>query len=567
MGGILSGCQDDLRAPWMTQVKVRFDAENAALRDGAELWIDGEKVIGSLSTSEIDTLMNEGRHVFVLRKDCARVQPAESLAVDFVGGHATTVDFQIVQRCALLNLHFLPDVPGLQAGAQVWLDGQLVVESLDAEELDYLLEPGPHSVVVRKECVTISPAESLNVTLEEGRDLTLDVHVEQSSAILSVRSTPSGLPVWIDGAPTGLTTPAAIPCLPSGSYLVKVRPAVTPAYRLSPDTLQTVSLGATGTTEAVFDFPILNVTSNPSELPIRLDGEDTGLMTPASFPCIVAGSHEVSVHAEAPLGFTAIGDTTQTVQVEASGAKDAEFAFTRGALPQSRGVLIEMLTSTFCPNCPVADAAAERLVEDPYFDPEALCFVLLHVRWGGMDPFFNQEIAGRLLLYRESGDAAPIAYFNGLDKTIGSVFEDIEGMYRGFVMETYAQEGSAALYWRNVRLDGNLLRGDLRYVAIEDLAGYDRPQLFAFYAKDSLRTQRAIYPNSYFNGVVREFSQPIDLKRGGNADEGDWLDTSVSFDLSPDAGNVSPHLRLVAVIQDSTTQEVIQSRQVVIRTP
>jgi hypothetical protein len=184
-----------------------------------------------------------------------------------------------------------------------------------------------------------------------------------------------------------------------------------------------------------------------------------------------------------------------------------------------------------------------------------------------MDPVHNQEIAGRLLFYHETGDAAPIAYFNGLDKTIGSVFPDIEGKYRGYVMETYGQEGQAALYWRNVRLEGNVLRGDLRYVAVEDLGGYGRPQLIAAYAKDSLRTNRAIYPDSYFNGVVRQYAPVIDLRRSGRTEEGDWIDTSVAFDLSADVDHPTQALRLVAFVEDSTTQEILQCRQVRVRMP
>jgi hypothetical protein len=386
-----------------------------------------------------------------------------------------------------------PDVAGLETGAEVWVDGALVVDSLTTRNLEYLLTAGEHRIVIRQDCVEVLPADTVVVPVVAGRAQDVDIYLKSRSATLSVTSDPAGLSIMLDGRPTGRVTPAA-------------------------------------------------------------------------FTCVEPGSHEVIVRPGNSVGFDVVGDTLKSVEVAGTGNSEAAFTFAHDPLPQMRGTIIELMTSSYCPNCPVADRAAEAIVSDPIYDDDALSLITLHVRWGGMDPFHNAMINARLMHYSETGDAAPIAYFNGLHKTIGSSFPDLDEKYRGYINETYGSDGAAGLYWSNVRIEGDLLRGDLRCVAIHDLGAYDKPQLLMWYAKDSLIAVPDPFHFGHFNGVARSYADAIDLKETGHTDAGTWIDTSVSFDLSGDSNHQTSSLRLVAIVEDVTTLEVLQCRQVRIRT-
>ena len=379
-----------------------------------------------------------------------------------------------------------------------------------------------------------------------------------------------GARVWIDGTLVvdSLTTRNLEYILPAGEHQIVVRQECVDV--LPADTLIVPVIAGTPMDVDIYlqsRAASLSVTSEPSGLSIRHDGSETNRLTPTTFTCVEPGPHEVVVRPGNSVGFEISGDTLKTVDVGNAGNTEASFTFSHNPIPQFRGTLLELMTATLCPNCPVADHAAEEIAEDPFFDPEALQVIQLHVRWGGTDPFFNESINKRLTYYNEIGSSAPIAYFNGLDKTVGSSYPDIEALYRGKIMETYGQDGMVGLYWQRVRVEGNLLRGDLRCVTIEDLAGYDRPQLLAFYAKDSLTAQQDPFHAGPFDGVAREYAEKIDLKRSGIAGAGDWIDASVEFDLSPDGNHPSPAVRPVAFVQDSTTQEILQSRQAWIQVP
>ena len=493
LGALLAGCQDDLPPPTMAPVQLRFLAEPMTLARGAQVWIDDHLVTDSLTVGSLDTLLAAGRHTIRIRKDCVRVEPAESLGFEVAGGRPAQIDLRFGLRCSLLSLRFHSTVEGLARGAQIWLDGRIATDSLTTDEYSTLLEPGDHSLVVRKECVTVDPAESLAVHLEEGSSSTIDIQLIER-AVLSVLSDPTGLPVWIDGAPTGLTTPAA-------------------------------------------------------------------------FPCIVPGGHEVRVHPPGNIGFTVIGDSVQSAVVGSSGITMVSFAFSTEPLPQSRGVLIELFTFVLCENCPEPDHLIDALDRDPAFEEESLVPVEVHLPAAG-DPFNTDEINARRVTYYYGNDgiSAPIAYFNGGGKLVNQT--EILESSRARVLRDYGTDAKAALYWRNVRVEGTLLRGDLRLVPLDDLSGYRKLQLHTFYAKDSLTAFPDPWGVGYFNSVARDYlDDPVDLNSVGATGRGDVYDLAVSFDTAPDAGKPSRALRLVAFVQDSTTKEILQCREARVRAP
>lgn len=395
-----------------------------------------------------------------------------------------------------VKMRFRSDPPSLVQGAEVWLDGQQIVASLASAEVVATLEEGLHTIVIRKDCVRVEPADTMTIEVAGGRPRTVDFMLRQSGALLSVISDPPGLAIAIDDSPTGV-------------------------------------------------------------------------VTPASFPCVDSGSHEVRVDPPSGIGFDIVGETVRTVEVPSEGSVEAAFVFASTPRPQSRGVMMELFTATLCPNCPIADHAAVEIQEDPTYAPGTMTALEIHLSWGGTDPFNTEQINTRRVNYYYGNEtqSAPVAYFNGRDRVVGSNLPDIKATYMGKIALSYGSDAQVGLYWTGARVEGSLVRGDLRMVAIEEISGFDRPELVAYYAKDSLTAPFDPFQVGQFMGVVRAYSEPIDLKEAGLTTAGSFLDREFVFDLTLDTAPPDRPLRLGAFVQDRSTKEVLQLREVHIPRP
>ncbi len=403
---------------------------------------------------------------------------------------------------AEVQIRFRGEPQSLTTGARVWIDGAPAIDSLTVSSMRLVLTEGAHSIVVRKDCVTVEPAETVSVRIEPGVPASVDFLLRASSGLLAVRSDPAGLPVWLDGAPTGLTTPA-------------------------------------------------------------------------SFPCIEPGTHEIVIpsSALAQVGFRVEGDTARTVTVGSEGETRADFQFAYEPVAQERGVLMELFTATFCPNCPVSDEAAESLEHDPGFMPDRLSVVQVHLWWGGTDPLYTAEIGERVNFYGND-QSAPYVFFNGLDKVSGSAYPDVRELYRNKILATYGTAAKAALYWTDVRAEDGQARGRIRFVAIEDLSGFEKPELHAFFVRDTMTISEPQYNPFHLPMTqgARDYIEPIDLAAAGKVVAGSFLDLDVAFDVAADVLPSyllwdSRALRLVAFVQDKATKQILQCREVRLRLP
>lgn len=383
-----------------------------------------------------------------------------------------------------------------------------------------------------------------------------------------------GAQVWVDGEPIALNLQEETlsTVLSEGDHTIVV---MKDCAEVSP--AETLRVAIVGGRPATFEWRIgvlsgLQVTSEPSGLPVYLNGAPTALVTPASFGCLDPGTYEVSVHPSAGgiTGFTATGDSVKTVQL-GTATEEVAFDFDFVALPQKRGVLIEIFTATFCPNCPPADEAVDVLDTDPEFEPNWVAGVQLHVSWGGTDPLYNAAVDERLAVYGVDGNSAPHALFNGGQKITGSNLPDIEAAYRERVRTTYGQDAKAAIYWIDPRIEDGMLRGTLRFVAIEDIDLAAGLELHAFYGKDSLTlSDRNPFRLERIQGA-RAYIEPI-LLEGRALEAGAHRDVDVEFDYEADVLQSYVHwdsraLRLVGFVQDPATKEVLQVREVHLRAP
>ncbi len=402
---------------------------------------------------------------------------------------------------APVALRFSSEIPGGTKGARVLLDGRVITDSLATAELDLIVDAGNHELIVHKDCVAVTPAETLAFVVRGGQPLALDFSLRPLSGLVII-SEPEGLPIWLDDRPTGEVTPASLPCLPPGSHTVRVSPS---------------AFGQTG--------------------------------------------------------FAAVGDTVKSVDL-AEGIASLRFDLIFMPRPQPRGVLFEIFTSTYCPYCGPADQAAAELDADPAFARDRLSVTQIHLWWNGLDPLFNEVLGARADYYRIEPSTSPHAIFNGSDRVTGTSYPDLEEIYRTRISRTYGQPGKAGLYWTNPRLENGRIMGRLRFVAIADLSDHLSLDLRAFYAKDSLRiTDPERNPNDLeFVQGARDYLEPIDLLAAGAVAPGSFLDVEVSFDLGIDElpsyiDSSAEALRLVAYVQDNSTLEVLQCRQVRVARP
>jgi hypothetical protein len=388
-----------------------------------------------------------------------------------------------------VQIHFASAEAGLAQGARVYLDGNLIRSSLSEETIDTLLAAGAHTIVFRKTCVAVEPSDTLAIVVQAGVEQRADFRLTSASNVLVVESDIPGLPIRLNGVPTGQVTPSSFLCMEPGRYAVSIP-------------------------RAAIDRPGFDLSA---------------------------------------------GDTLKTIEVPEFGRADAFFGFTYTPRELSRGVLLEIFTATLCPNCPKADAAADRIELDPSFADEALACVQVHLSWMGSDPFYTEEIGERVTFYGDD-QSAPYAIFNGLNKMEGSSSPDLETIYRNRILQTYGLPAEAGLYWSDVRLDGDILAGDLRFVAIGDLTRFQNLRLTTFVAKDSLIAPLNPYDVPQFNGVIRNYTEPVALEayRGVGA----YFDRAIQFDLTEDNEDwPTPTLRLIAVVQDAATREILQCRE------
>jgi hypothetical protein len=343
----------------------------------------------------------------------------------------------------------------------------------------------------------------------------------------------------------------------------RVKPSESVSFYLTPGRDELISL------RFVPSAGVISIRSDPTGLPTLIDEVPTGLVTPHELTCLEEGEYEigVAIPIEVALGFWFEGDMTQRVSLAGNETKEVTFALERQPLPQERGVLLELLTSTYCDNCPPAEELLHELEHDPEFEPSWLSTAEVHLSWSGRDVFYNDEVQNRLTHYGDPS-SAPIAYFNGADEYRGSA-GDLAAAYRTRIRNTYGSDASAGLYWHNARIDGSLLRGDLRFVAIDDLSGLEELELHAFYTKDSLPAPTWPYgEEEIFYGIVRDYlDEPIDLTASGATAPGSFLDVEIVFDLAADAEWATPSIRLAAFVQDGVTGATLQCREVLLRVP
>jgi hypothetical protein len=306
----------------------------------------------------------------------------------------------------------------------------------------------------------------------------------------------------------------------------------------------------------------IEVISSMPGASIRLDGVDTGLNTPATIGCVQPGTHQVSVSL---LGATAGADSAKTVEVGEGGV---QVSFDLLPVPQRRTALLEIFTSTYCPFCATADAAAESLwtrvgPADGYIG------VQVHTFWGGADSIATPTSIARDAFYGNMQDhGLPAAVAAGTELIRGipnnATVETVVSTYRGALDPIRASDSAVAIHWLSAnRVPGERVSGRARIICLQDLPEASAVEIVALTYKDGLVTRGAHGIDS-FRHVVREFQSLGNAQTMELGHRGDWVDVDMTFDVSGDrrrGGSLWDESRmgLVLFLQNTATKEILQA--------
>jgi len=199
---------------------------------------------------------------------------------------------------------------------------------------------------------------------------------------IHVSSEPDGAAIFLDGQDTGHLTPAILEDLEGGDYTVKV---AKEGFAYNPDTKEAeVPYGGDVSLDFETGTGAIQVTSTYDGAAIYLDGEDSGLTTPATLSNLDPGTFSVTVsldhHRSEP--------TERTVEVVKNQVTPAEFE-----LALTSVVLFEGFSNVECAGCVDMAASIEYLYHDGGYDHDSFIYVKFSGPFpDGFDPFYRSNL-------------------------------------------------------------------------------------------------------------------------------------------------------------------------------
>lgn len=299
------------------------------------------------------------------------------------------------------------------------------------------------------------------------------------------------------------------------------------------------------------------VTSSPAGADILLDGIFTSQTTPATLTCLEPGNHEICVRWH---GVSVGADSVRQITVGTEPVR-LDYRYPRGAL-------LELITATLCPNCPVADAAAESLWTRDGLAEAGYIGLQVHASWGGTDPFANASTINRSHSYYQSASGLPRAFLNGTWSltgigTVGTI-ESVIQMYRDqalLMMGDPEKPAPFALTWSEAaRVPGQEVTGRLTVTVLESVADPAGTEVWILDYKDNLVTFVPVHQrDETFFKVVREYRRLGSLSELGLTQPGQRVIFDVRFDIAGDTRWSESGMGLVGFVQHMNSREVFQA--------
>ncbi|MBD3335659.1 MAG: hypothetical protein GF355_09100 [Candidatus Eisenbacteria bacterium] len=402
-----------------------------------------------------------------------------------------------------LRVELTSNAEGGTQNVEVYVDGELMTDALEDGVLELHLEPGEYSVraVPADTCATADPPDA-SLRVEAGRTASGTIAIRVGSG-LEIVSNVAGLPILLDGEPTGRVTPATLGCVTPGMHRVELQLDCS-------GTPYTVGQDCVAPEDSIFTVeilaPTLEVASNAACVDVYLDGAPTGYLTRQTIPCVAPGSHTVSlVHDEEILASTEIemDEAPLTVHLDV----DVE-----------REIIMEVLGYLTCSNCPLADEVTHDLVRDPEFAGRVHRLEIHHSF--GPEIFATTQTAERNDYYDPDGH--PYTVINGTDGFLGAPGYD--ALYSNLAQSSRGHLEDAQTSWLIVLRDleavepydpqshGGELYNLTACVSLIDEPSTGTPVLYAYAYKTDIDWQNPYHPEqTEFHDVVRTIVGPIPL--------------------------------------------------------
>jgi hypothetical protein len=226
-------------------------------------------------------------------------------------------------------------------------------------------------------------------------------------ANLTVRSTPPGAAIVLDGRETGEVTPHTFTGLEAAAHAVSVS---LDEWYADPES---IAVDLSPLDDVAVDFALfqtgLRVTSDPAGARILVDGVDTGKVTPAIVAGLAAGTVQVSLALDTyrcvPASLPVTVQQGAVVEVPAASLR----------LRSQRTVIMESFGNVNCATCPQAAEGLYGLTQAAGYGPDRALFMEFAVNWPSpVDPFYladPTEQTDRYMYYYVMG--APVVYVDG----------------------------------------------------------------------------------------------------------------------------------------------------------
>ena len=240
------------------------------------IYIDGKEVGTTPLTIDAPS---PGKHSVEARLDGYETW---SRSIDFVQGKAITLTATLQIKPGTVSITSAP------SNATTFIDSKEVgitpVVITDPS-------PGTHTVELKMDGYE---RWSKSIDIVEGKETVITADLQMKAGSISVNSKPQEAIIYIDGKKSG-KTPETITDLIPGTHLVKV---IMNGYEDWSESVDIIGdKKNTLTAELLKITGSINVSSNPPEAAIYLDGEKVGA-TPDSLQSVAIGAHEVEVKME-----------------------------------------------------------------------------------------------------------------------------------------------------------------------------------------------------------------------------------------------------------------------------
>jgi len=255
--------------------------------DGATIYIDGKKT--SLVTPGVVYGLADGKHTVKVMKGKQKDKvsfPVESKEVWVDEGVVTPVAFSVAENPVLLN-------PVINStgyyDSEFTFNGQTTIKRIPAEINLQSSSPSDNFIVVRIGDAYLSNNLVLSYDVDE-------IEIEPryySLQNLWVESDPAGADIYLDGFPTGYSTPYLIRNVSDGHHIVSLsKPGYLPVestlWMSDKDQVRRFIMES-------YLHGSLEVTSEPSGGKIYINNKNTGQKTPFTFQYLQAGTYTVKV--------------------------------------------------------------------------------------------------------------------------------------------------------------------------------------------------------------------------------------------------------------------------------